>query len=412
MSDIQNKKSRLKSELDQNGGIFRLIPSWVSRNTLPPGKRLKLDNRDLYIRGGECGAISERWLASTGMADNGDLTAENEGLSFIAINGGKERVLLKEAIEIMGDEILGKDLMEKYGELTVFAKFFDFSCSIPHHVHLLEKDSKLAGVNPKPEAYYFPRQLNSISYKSSYSYFGLEPGTTKADVIICLKNWGKTEGNEIIELSRAYKLKLGTGWDIPAGILHAPGSLVTYEPQRVSDTSLFFQSMVNDIYMDRSLLVKFIPEDKYYDFDYLVDVLDWEANVAPDFKKRHYREPIPVENIEVMREVGYEEYWISYGSSEFSAKELIIFPGREVNIKDDLAYGLIMMEGYGIMNNVELETPVIIRFDEVTSDEFFVTKSSANEGVTIKNLSKFSKIVMLKHFGPGNEVAEKLKPKL
>ena len=75
---------------------------------------------------------------------------------------------------------------------------------------------------------------------------------------------------------------------------------------------------------------------------------------------------------------------------------------REITIKDDLAYGLIMMEGYGVMNNMEIETPVIIRFDEITSDEFFVTRQSANKGVTIKNLSKFSKIVMLKHFGPKN----------
>ena len=402
MNNILKKKSQLKYEMNKNGGIFRLIPSWVSRNTLPPGKRLKLDNRDLYIRGGERGAVSERWLASTGEADNGDLTTKNEGLSFIAIEDGKERILLKEAIEIMGDEIVGEDIMQKYGELTVFAKFYDFSCSIPHHVHLMEKDAKLAGVNPKPEAYYFPRQLNSISYKSSYTYFGLEPGTTKEDVISCLKKWGKTEGNEIIELSKAYKLKLGTGWNIPAGILHAPGSLVTYEPQRVSDASLFFQPFVDDIYMDRNLLVKFIPKEKHYDFKYLVDVLDWEANVDPDFKKHHFCDPIPVDDVEEMRGKGYEEYWVSYGSSEFSAKELTIFPDREITIKDDLAYGLIMMEGYGVMNNMEIETPVIIRFDEITSDEFFVTRQSANNGVTIRNLSKFSKIVMLKHFGPKN----------
>ena len=408
MSKIAEKKTLLKEELNKNGGILRLIPAWVSRNTLPPGKRLKLDNRDLYKRGGERGAISERWLSSTGEADNGDLTTENEGLSFIAINNGEERILLKEAIEIMGDEIVGADVMEKYEGLTAFAKFYDFSCSIPHHVHLMEKNAKLMGVNPKPEAYYFPRQLNSICYKSSYTYFGLEPGTTKEDVIKCLKEWGKTEGNEIIELSKAYKLKLGTGWDVPAGILHAPGSLVTYEPQRVSDTSLFFQSMVDGNYMDRSLLVKFIPEEKHYDFDYLVEVLDWEANVDPDFKKHHYREPVPVE-FEAMRGRGYEEYWVSYGSDEFSAKELTVLPGMTVTIKDYSAYGLIMMEGYGTMNNVEIETPVIIRFNEVTSDEFYVTKREANKGVTIKNLSKFSKIVMLKHFGPGNEDAKGVK---
>ncbi|MEI7616295.1 MAG: hypothetical protein WCJ54_06230, partial [Actinomycetota bacterium] len=235
--------------------------------------------------------------------------------------------------------------------------------------------------------------------------------TIKEDIIRCLKNWGTTEGNEIIELSKAYKLKLGTGWNIPAGILHAPGSLVTYEPQRVSDVSAFFQSMVDGHYMNRDLLVKFVPKEKYYDFNYLVELLDWEANVDTDFKKNHYIEPVPVDNLEEMQSKGYEEYWISYGTKEFSAKELTIFPGREVCIKDDLGYGLIMMQGYGIMNNVEVETPSIIRFEEVTSDEFFVTKNAANKGVTIKNLSSFSNIVMLKNFGPENKDSEKLMSK-
>ena len=59
---------------------------------------------------------------------------------------------------------------------------------------------------------------------------GLEPGTTKADVRRCLENWNKGD-NGILYLSRAYRLEPGTGWQIDPGILHAPGSLVTYEPQ-------------------------------------------------------------------------------------------------------------------------------------------------------------------------------------
>jgi mannose-6-phosphate isomerase class I len=39
-------------------------------------------------------------------------------------------------------------------------------------------------------------------------------------------------------------LEPGTGWQIDAGTLHAPGSLVTYEPQVNSDVFGMFQSMV------------------------------------------------------------------------------------------------------------------------------------------------------------------------
>ena len=72
---------------------------------------------------------------------------------------------------------------------------------------------------------------------------GLEPGTTRDNVRRCLERWNEGD-NGILYHSRAYKLKPGTGWQIDAGILHAPGSLVTYEPQVNSDVFGMFQSMV------------------------------------------------------------------------------------------------------------------------------------------------------------------------
>jgi len=50
---------------------------------------------------------------------------------------------------------------------------------------------------------------------------------------------------------------------------------------------------------------------------------------------------------------------------------------------------------------MEVESPTIIRFGELTNDEFFVTKDAARE-VKITNLSTFENLVILKHFGPGN----------
>lgn len=407
--DISLRKNLIKTQLESSDGILRLVPSWVTRTILLPGKRLKLDKRDLYPRGASWGAVSERWMASTGMVDNGPTTGENEGMSFIAVNTstGIEKILLKDAIELLGNKILGDHIMNKYGGLITFAKFYDFSTPIPHHVHLREEESAAVGATPKPEAYYFPIELNSIDYNGAYTYFGLESGTTREDVIRCLKKWDSEGDNGILELSRAYKLKLGTGWDVPAGILHAPGSLVTYEPQRVSDTSLFFQSMVQDKNMHRELLVKFVPKDKHYDYEYLVDCLDWEANVDPEFKKKHYHEPIPVKGIEEMEDDGYTEEWIVYGSPEFCAKKLTVFPGRRVTIKDAEAYGFIMMEGYGTINGLPLETPTVIRYEQITCDEYFVTYERALQGVTITNLSDNSNIVLLKHFGPGNKEADK-----
>ena len=103
-----------------------------------------------------------------------------------------------------------------------------------------------------------------------------------------------------------------------------------------------------------------------------------------------------------MENEGYIENWICYRSEAFSAKELTVLPGASVIIKDAGAYGLIMMQGHGKMGVWDVETPALIRFGQLTHDEYFISEQAANQGVKIENHSKTDPIVMLKHFGPGN----------
>ena len=112
----------------------------------------------------------------------------------------------------------------------MYSKFFDNMGPIPHHMHQSMKDAALVGQQGKPESYYFPPQYNNVDNNFAYTFMGLEPGTTKAQLRKCLEDWHKGD-NGILDLSRAYRLKRGTGWLIPPGVLHAPGSLCTYEPQ-------------------------------------------------------------------------------------------------------------------------------------------------------------------------------------
>ena len=46
--------------LEQGEGILRLMPTWVARAMLTPGKRLKLHPNDLYALGIDHGGIGER----------------------------------------------------------------------------------------------------------------------------------------------------------------------------------------------------------------------------------------------------------------------------------------------------------------------------------------------------------------
>ncbi len=220
-------------------------------------------------------------------------------------------------------------------------------------------------------------------------------------MIRCLERWHQGD-NGILSLSRAYRLEPGTGWTIPPSILHAPGSFVTYEPQRASDVNVMFQSLVGDKAIPWDWVIKDVAPDKRHDLAAIVELIDWEANTAPDFKERHFTPPVPVRDEEEMRELGYREVWVSYGSPYFSAKELTVFPGRTVTITDPEAYGVIAVQGYGRFGPLAVSTPTLIRFGQWTEDEFFVTRDAARAGVTVTNLSQTEPLVLLKHFGPGN----------
>ena len=129
--------------------------------------------------------------------------------------------------------------------------------------------------------YYFPPQYNHIENKFPYTFMGLEPGTTKDEVRRCLEDWSKGD-NGILFLSRAYRLQRGTGWQIDPGILHAPGSLVTYEPQ--VNRRLRHVPIARRRTRRRSQPAHEGRQAEYHDdLDYLVSMLDWEGNVNPEF---------------------------------------------------------------------------------------------------------------------------------
>ena len=164
-----------------------------------------------------------------------------------------------------------------------------------------------------------------------------------------------------------------------------------------------FQSLVNDVPIDWSLLVKDVPEDKKQDLDYIISMIDWETNTNPNIGGAHFRRPRPVKPFEEMESEGYLEHWVVYGSEYVSAKELTVLPGRTVTVRDAGPYGLIMVQGHGRMGVWPIEAPALIRFGQLTHDEYFVSYPAAREGVTIQNLSTTDPIVMLKHFGPNPE---------
>ena len=390
---------QLKKTFDANGGILRLAPNWVPRSFCIPGRRIKLHPDDYYALGGERGGIDERWFASTTPADNGPLTGKNEGLSQIICNDGSQ-VTLRDAVSELQGELIGKSLWERFHAWPIYSKFFDNLGPLPHHIHHRDDHAALVGQRGKPECYYFPAQVNNHGGHFPFTFFGLEPGTTKEQVRKCLENFTKGD-NKLTNLSRAYRLEPGTGWDVPPGLLHAPGSLCTYEPQAASDVFAMYQSLVDDQIIPEELLWKNCPADKIGSIDYLLEVMDWELNVDPLMGEHRHMRPKLAGELAAMHDGGYEDSWICYKSPAVSAKSLTVLPGRTAVIKDKGAYGFIMMQGHGTINGQRIETPTMIRFGQLTYDEYFVSEKAAQAGVTIVNESPVDPIVMLKHFGPG-----------
>ncbi|MEM9185802.1 MAG: hypothetical protein AAGB00_04825 [Planctomycetota bacterium] len=385
----------LDSALDAGEGLLRLSPTWVPRSFLHPGKRIRLRPEDYYAYGAERGGIDERWFASTTDAAN-EGRVWHEGQSFVVF--GAERFLLRQAVEAAGARMIGPAMWDAYKRWPVYSKFFDNMGPIPHHMHQGFEDAKLVGQEGKPESYYFPPQYNNCDNNFPYTFMGLEPGTTKSQVRACLERWDRGE-NGILDLSKAYRLKRGSGWLIPPGVLHAPGSLCTYEPQWGSDVFGMYQNLVEGRVVPWSLLVKDMPADKHQDLDFIVEQLDWERNVDPDFKANNYLEPITADAGD-----GWRDDWIVYGLVDgeqlFSARRLTLEPGAKCRLRDPGASGWITVQGKGRIGNLPLQTPTMIRFGEETEDEVFITHEAATQGVEVENTGS-EPLEGLRYFGPG-----------
>lgn len=389
----------IKKLYKEGNGIFRLAPTWVPRAFCIPGKRIKLHPDDYYILGLERGGIDERWFSSTTHADNGPATPADEGLSYIVSADGTERILLRDAVEEMQGDLIGQALWNEYRRWPMFSKFFDNKGPLPHHIHHRDEHAARVGECGKPEMYFFPSQCNNHGGTFPFTFFGITPGTPREKVRECLEMFEKGD-NRLLDLSQAYKITLDTGFDVPPGVLHAPASLCTYEPQFASDVYAMYQSVLyGGECVSRDLLWKNCPEEELGNIDYLMDVIDWEANVDPDFKKNRFMEPI-----KIRENKAHIEEWICYKCKTVSAKRLTVYPGQSVTVYDEAAYGMILIQGHGKMGAWEIETPTLIRYGELTNDEFFVSHDAAKAGVTIVNTSQTEPLVMLKHFARNTEL--------
>lgn len=398
---VTSSQKAMDRALDAGGGVLRLAPIWVPRAFCTPGKRIRLHPDDYFPLGKDRGGIDERWLASSIRAENGPLTDPFEGLSLVVEPDGGF-IPFDEFVQHCKSDLVGKN-WDSHGGWPMYSKFFDNQFPLPFHIHHRDEHAALVKKTGKPEAYYFPPQMNNHPGEFPHTFFGLHPETTKNQLLDKLIAFSQGGDNGITELSKAYRIALGTGWDVPAGVLHAPASVCTYEPQAASDVFAMAESWSNNREVPDDLMWKDVPPEKHGDFDFIIELVDWDKNVDPNLFSERFTAPLETVHSRELGNPLVTENWITYKAKGFSAKELTVRPGGSVTIPDRDAYGLIAVGGFGTLNEHRVEATNSLRFGQLSSDEYFVSEPAARSGILVSNLSPTEDLVILKHFGPANE---------
>jgi hypothetical protein len=357
-----------------------------------PGGRLRLHPDDYYGFGIDRGGIKERWLSVMWDCGREQYIYTGDDITGNNIDLESQNISLKDFLDELGAELVGDELMARHGGFPVHGKFFDYGEPLFHHLHLRFEDAARYGQAGKPEAYFFPAQLNNHAGTFPHTYFGFSPGTTREAVRERLRGYDDGD-TRLTELSRAYRLELGTGWYTPPGVLHAPGSYLTYEVQWNSTSGAVYENIPAGEVIPSDGLKRFSPDGKTLDMDAAMGLLDWDINVDPLYKENYFRPPVLA-----AEDGNHMEKWITYNNPYFSAKEVTVFPGKAAVLKDTAAYGCVLVQGYGTLGGYAAETPQMIRLGQPTADEYFVSERAARDGVVIKNGSTLEPLVILKHF--------------
>ena len=216
-------------------GVLKLKPEYVHR--FYPDldrmgqKRLKRSPREW---------IPERWIGSSVSAVNAP-GIPTGGLSMLA--DVRKPIALRDAIKAAPERMLGPDLLAAHGpEFRVLVKVLDPADAIIFHLHATDKQvrrmpRRFKGHRfGKDEAYYF---LPSVPKgPMPYTHVGLHDGVTRKQLLKAVRRGAP----HALELSPCLYQEYETGFFVPAGVPHRPGTALTLEVQQPSDVNTFLET--------------------------------------------------------------------------------------------------------------------------------------------------------------------------
>ena len=407
--------------LSSTGGIIPLQPEFVPRDFLLPGRRLGIAMEDQYAYGPHRGALCERWIASCTTCDNGPLTLPFEGISKAIYRG--QRIPLTWICREQPKVVLGH-LADLFGVVPgYYNKLFDFLRHIPHHLHQQAQKSFVDG-KPcmlgaqrmgKHEGYKHLTQYNHpmMSGEQVCTWFGLRPGTTAEDLIRAFEEWSICD-NRILRFAQAQLIGPHVNWFVPSDYLHAPGPMLTEEPQEGTDVFSMFQNVVEGKYTPDVLLKKNFDPAIQTDPVALAAAVDLALNAKNphDFMIYPSLKQSGGEFVETWEVFGRDP---EKGYVPFVLVETVIGPGKSLTLSNEPFHSVFCVEGAGLVclpdrtKVQDIRAPRVFRFGEPSYDEYLITAERAKEGVRYLNHGN-TPLVLHRCFGrdsfPDNQIPQ------
>lgn len=351
-------KSDIRELIAHREGILKLSPTFVHRFYLDFDR---LDQNKLKRRAGE--TIPERWIGSSIEAINPP-PLPSGGLSMLADDA---TVSLRAAIQAAPQEMIGEKLLAKHGpEFRVLVKILDPGEPIVFHLHATDAQVKRFPNNfrghrfGKDEAYYF---LESPRGKGvmPYTHVGLHQGVTRRE----LARTVRAGRDYALELSPVFYQEYESGFFVPAGVPHSPGTTLTLEIQQPSDVYTLLET--------RAAGKEMPPQQIHPGFkslDEAFGLIDMKLSEKVGKLDANRLRP---EVIESSR--SGEVAWI------FPTKICRKFGGKRIRINSRLTYRenqpftLLIWQGRGKLNGRPIRA----------GEEFFITAGAAQAGIELES---------------------------
>jgi len=378
------KQDRVTMLLEEGNGVLRLAPSYVARDLVPPGYRLGLPEEAYDL--GERGFVCERWLGSTTRADN-RVGPPDEGLSAVVDGSGRPALTLRDAVAAAPAEIMGATYAATHpAGLGRLAKLLDYGVRIPYHVHPAQEHASLVGRRAKDEAYYFLDGADPGPHPETF--FGVHPWITRSgrhEVLLpYLVDW---DSDLILRHSRAELQVPDEGFQVPSGVLHAPGTALTLELQEDSDVLAIFQALNAGRIVSKDLLYKDVSaaDRTTHGERFPLGFVSWRLNGDPFFYENNHLTPQPLADP--------RESWVFYNTTKFSGKKLVVPAGETHTLVERGVYSIFVWSGTGRWAGQP------VRGGDASQDELLVSHAVATAPHAVDNTGT-TELVAFLLFGP------------